>query len=127
MKLPEQSLKNLPYFLQTNSTNPDPFNMSVLNNSFVPFTTSSYKNVSKSKTNDKARLFFNLDEMKDRMIIDSNVNEDPINSVQNASYTYIQHHKKIPLPSMIYPSNEIDYLNARQRRKYYSELKTLNS
>ena len=60
MKPPEQSLKNLPYFLQTHSTNQDPFNMSVLNNSFVPFTTSSYKNVSKSKTNDKARLFFNL-------------------------------------------------------------------
>jgi hypothetical protein len=116
------TLNNIPNILSTNPSNADPFNMSVSNNSFVPFTTSTYKPLSKSK--DKARLFFNLDEVKERLIIDSNLLD---NNIQNTSYAYIQHHKKIPLTSMIYPSNEIDYLNARHRRQYYSQLKSLNT
>jgi hypothetical protein len=104
-------------------TQSDMMNMTVSGQNFTRFQTSGSR--ARPLKADKARLFFNLDEVKERLVDTSHQD----NGLEG--HSYILNHRKIPLIGKehctIYPSNEIDYLGTRHRKKYYSHINTQNN
>ena len=75
----------------------------------------------------KGKLFFNLDDSRDRLV-GPLLNQNKIKEIANSS-SYLSNHSKIPLINKhcnIYPSNEIDYVEARERNKIYSHFTKKN-